>query len=617
MHKKESRNNWIIINIIIFISLIFFFRNVVAPSIEPKEVPYSQLIEAIEEQNVAEASIGESKINWKQKDSEQAMVTTRIPGIDESELVAKLRESGAEFSGVISSNLWSTFLVWILPTIIFGLIWFFIIRRMGSGQQQFLSFGKSGAKLYNKGSVKINFSDVAGVDEAIAELKEIVDFLRNPSKYKALGGRIPRGVLLTGPPGTGKTLLSRATAGEAGVPFYSMSGSQFVEMFVGLGAARVRDLFNQAKKNAPCIVFIDEIDTVGRARGGVVMGGLQEQEQTLNQLLTEMDGFDPSKGVIIMAATNRPDMLDPALLRPGRFDRQIVLDKPDMKGREEILKVHAKEVKLIHNINLHTIAARTPGFAGAELANLINEAALLAARQGKQAVEMSDLEEAIDRVMIGLERKSRALSDEEKNTVAHHEMGHALVALLLPHVDPLHRVSVIPRGTAALGMTQQLPLQDRYLYTEEELEDKIAVLLGGRAAEELFCGQVSTGAQNDLYLATQIARHMICDFGMSKKLGPLALSDYGDLFQSGYRNPFQGKQYSEETARDIDEEIHAVVIKNYKRAQALLEANREFLETITKELKERESMDGIELRRKLEEAKAAKLMPPESTDTLF
>jgi cell division protease FtsH len=555
---------------------------------------------------VAEAQISETDIIWKTRDEGKLMISTRLPGIDDSELIGQLRQSGAEFTGNIPSKFWSTVLSWVIPIALFALLWYFLIGRVG-GRQQFLGFGRSKARVYNRGSVNVTFDSVAGVDEAKAELQEVVDFLKNPKRYQALGGRIPKGVLLVGPPGTGKTLLARATAGEAGVPFFSMSGSEFVEMFVGVGAARVRDLFEQAKKNAPCIVFIDEIDTIGKQRGGAMAFRHEEQEQTLNQLLTEMDGFDPSQGVIIMAATNRPDVLDPALLRPGRFDRQIVVDKPDMKGREEILKVHARGVKLALDVDLHTIAARTPGFAGAELANVINEAALLAARRGKPAVEMAELEEAVDRVMAGLERRSRALSEEEKRTVAYHEMGHALVGLLLPHADPVHRVSIIPRGTAALGMTLQLPLQDRYLFSKEELEDKIAVLLGGRAAEEIALGRISTGAQNDLYQATQLARRMVHDFGMSEKLGPLTFSDGSNPFVAGNEPGLWGKQYSEETARAIDAEVHAIVERNYQRVKALLQENEGILKEFAQELEQRETIQGTELREKLAERTKAEL----------
>jgi len=569
----------------------------------PERVSYSRFLEAVENREVIEARIGESEIRWKQRGTGQWWVSTRIPGVDDAEIVEQLGQSGAEITGEVSSGIWPLVLSWGIPLALLAVFWFLIFGRMG-GRQQFLTFGRSQARVYRKGMVDVNFNDVAGVDEAKAELQEVVDILRNPARYQALGGRIPKGILLVGAPGTGKTLLARATAGEAGVPFYSISGSEFVQMFVGVGAARVRDLFEQAKNDAPCLVFIDEIDTIGKLRGGATLvGGHEEREQTLNQLLSEMDGFDPSRGVIIMAATNRPDLLDPALMRPGRFDRQVVVDKPDMKGREEILKVHARGVVLAPEVDLHAIAAQTPGFAGAELANVINEAALLAARHGKQSVEMADLQEAIDRVMSGLERKSRILSDEEKEIVAHHEMGHALVALLLPHTDPVRRVSIIPRGTAALGMTLQLPLQDKYLYLREELEAKLAVLMGGRVAEELCFGRISTGAQNDLYQATQLARRMVRDFGMSERAGPLTFGDEADPFL-GRGAAFPGqKEYSEETARILDEEVKALVECNYQRAATLLETNKEALETLAKELKGKETLEGTELRDRLKELK--------------
>jgi len=591
---------------ILAIALLLLLQYMVFAPAAPKKAPYSQFLDNLSQGNIAQAQIGEHEIRWKMKDSDQWMISTRIPGMDDSEILDLLRQSGAEFTGYVSSKFWSTLLSWLVPLGLLALIWALSVGRL-PGRRSFLSFGRSGARVYNKGSVEVNFDSVAGVDEAKAELREIVDFLKNPAKYQALGGRIPKGILLVGPPGTGKTLLARATAGEAGVPFYSISGSEFVEMFVGVGAARVRDLFEQAKKNAPCIIFIDEIDTIGKRRGGALsVGGHEEREQTLNQLLTEMDGFDPSQGVIIMAATNRPDVLDPALLRPGRFDRQIVVDKPDMRGREEILKVHARKIKLSPKVDLHTIAARTPGFAGAELANVINEAALLASRRNKQMVEMEDLEEAIDRVMAGLERKSRVLSEREREIVAHHEIGHALLALLLPHADPVHRVSIIPRGTAALGMTLQLPLQDRYLFTREELEDKLTVLLGGRAAEEICFGQVSTGAQNDLYQATQMAQRMVRDFGMSDRLGPLTFSNGQDPFLGNPPAviPWE-RQYSEETARAIDEEVRRLVTQNYERAKKLLQENRELLESLARELKEKETLEGSELRHRVEQARQA------------
>ncbi|MBI2197485.1 MAG: ATP-dependent metallopeptidase FtsH/Yme1/Tma family protein [Candidatus Rokubacteria bacterium] len=450
--------------------------------------------------------------------------TTRIPGVDDSTLLKELEAHKVEFSGRIENTFWRDLLFgWIMPLAIMAGIWMFLMRRIGGGTTQALSFGRSKAKIYDRKELKTSFADVAGVEEAKAELMEVVDFLKNPKKYQRLGGRIPKGVLLVGSPGTGKTLLARAVAGEADVPFFFLSGSEFVEMFVGVGASRVRDLFEQAKEKAPCIVFIDELDAIGKTRGGAggFVGGHDEREQTLNQLLAEMDGFDSSKGVIIMAATNRPEVLDAALLRAGRFDRQVVVDKPDVRGREAILAVHARNVTLAPQVDLHVIAARTPGMAGADLANIINEAALLAARKGKEAVEMADLEEAIDRVIGGLERKSRVLSEKERDIVAHHEIGHALVASSLPHADPVHKVTIIPRGVSALGATYQLPLEDRYLLTRSELEDRIAVLLGGRAAEEAVYAEISTGAHNDLERSTEIARLMVMQYGMSDKLGPM------------------------------------------------------------------------------------------------
>jgi len=600
--KQEKQWRFSISYIISMVIFLLLLQQFIVPLAAPQKVPYSQFLSALDNKNVAEAQIGETEIVWKTKDEGRLMQSTRLPGVDDSELIGQLRQSGAEFTGNIPSKLWTNILSWVVPIALFALIWYLLIGRVG-GRQQFLSFGRSQARVYNRGSVNVNFNSAAGVDEAKAELQEVVDFLKNPKKYQALGGRIPKGILLVGPPGTGKTLLARATAGEAGVPFFSMSGSEFVEMFVGVGAARVRDLFEQAKKNAPCIVFIDEIDTIGKQRGGVMAFRHEEQEQTLNQLLTEMDGFDPSQGVIIMAATNRPDVLDPALLRPGRFDRQVVVDKPDMKGREDILKVHARGVKLAPEVNLHTIAARTPGFAGAELANVVNEAALLAARRGKDAVEMAELEEAVDRVMAGLERRSRALSADEKKRVAYHEMGHAMLGMLLSHADPVHRVSIIPRGTAAIGMTLQLPLQDRYLFTREELEDKIAVLLGGRAAEEIAFGQISTGAQNDLYQATQLARRMVRDFGMSEKLGPLTFGDGSNPFLPVSEPNLWGRQYSEDTARAIDAEVHALIERNYQRAKSLLKENEQLLKELSGELEQKETIQGAELKERLAKTK--------------
>ncbi|MFQ5883089.1 MAG: ATP-dependent zinc metalloprotease FtsH [Candidatus Methylomirabilales bacterium] len=500
--------------------------------------------------------------------------------------------------------MWKEFLFgWILPVALMAGIWVLLMSRIGGGPTQALTFGRSKAKIYDRKELKTTFADVAGVDEAKAELMEVVDFLRDPNKYQRLGGRIPKGVLLVGPPGSGKTLLARAVAGEANVPFFYISGSDFVEMFVGVGAARVRDLFEQAKNNAPCIVFIDELDAIGKVRGGTVgaIGGHDEREQTLNQLLVEMDGFDSSKGVIIMSASNRPEVLDAALLRAGRFDRQVVVDKPDVQGREAILRVHARNVKIAPHVDLRVIAARTPGFAGADLANIVNEAALLAARKGKEAVDLKELEEAIDRVIAGLEKKSRVLSERDRDIVAHHEMGHTLVAASVAHVDPVHKVTVIPRGVGALGMTYQLPTEDRYLLTRAELEDRIAVLLGGRVAEEIVYGEVSTGAHNDLERATDLARAMVTQYGMSQRLGPLTFGNSQQAqFLKGAGYAKEGR-FSEETARLIDEEVRALVERIYDRVREILIRKKELLVRAAEELKRAETLEGEQLRRLLTE----------------
>ncbi len=525
--------------------------------------------------------------------------TTRIPAMDDSQIVKELEAAKVEFSGRIESTFWRDLIFgWVLPLGIMAALWIFLMRRMGGGPTQALSFGRSKAKIYDRKELKTTFADVAGVDEAKAELVEVVDFLTNPKKYQRLGGRIPKGVLLVGPPGTGKTLLARAVAGEADVPFFFLSGSEFVEMFVGVGASRVRDLFEQAKEKAPCIVFIDELDAIGKTRAGSTgfLSGHDEREQTLNQLLAEMDGFDSSKGVIIMAATNRPEVLDPALLRAGRFDRQVVVDKPDVRGREAILRVHARNVTLAPSVDLHVLAARTPGMAGADLANIINEAALLAARKGKDAVDMADLDEAIDRVIGGLERKSRVLSEKERDIVAHHEIGHALVASSVPHADPVHKVTIIPRGVGALGATYQLPLEDRYLLTKSELEDRIAVLLGGRAAEEVVYGEISTGAHNDLERATEMARLMIVQYGMSEKLGPMTFGGGAQsMFLKGAGLP-QDREYSDETALAIDNETRAIIDKIYDRVRDLVSTRKTVLMAAAAELKQRETLEGDRLR---------------------
>ena len=587
------------------------------------EIPMSKFLELVRSDKVEKVALTEKEIRglakpdalpsvpggpgerirqWLGSDNEIRVFTvTRIPGVDEAPLIADLEKHHVEFTGRIESTfVRDLFFGWIIPLGVMVAIWMFLMRRVGGGPTQALSFGRSKHKIFDRKELKTTFADVAGVDEAKAELVEIVDFLKNPKKYQRLGGRIPKGVLLVGPPGTGKTLLARAVAGEADVPFFTLSGSEFVEMFVGVGAARVRDLFEQAKDKAPCIIFIDELDAIGKSRAGSTgfIGGHDEREQTLNQLLAEMDGFDSSKGVIIMAATNRPEVLDQALLRPGRFDRQVVVDKPDLRGREAILRLHARAVVLAPGIDLGVIAARTPGFAGADLANIVNEAALLAARKEKNAVEMADFEEAIDRVVAGLEKKSRVLSEKERDIVAHHEMGHALVATSVAHADPVHKVTIIPRGIAALGMTYQLPTEERFLMTRSELDDRIAVLLGGRVAEELVYGEVSTGAHNDLERASEIARLMVTKYGMSERLGLASYGEHTPLFLKGSGVGGE-REYSEETARAIDEEVRAILERTHDRVRGILTTKKAILVAAAQELKRTETLEGERLRRAL------------------
>jgi len=547
-------------------------------------------------------TITSSSVDWTTT-QDGTFSATLPPGFDTSTLVTQLQNAHVpQFKGQQPSALASLLLQWVLPFAILALLWVFLIRRVaGGGAASALNLGKNRVKIYDRKEMKTTFSDVAGLDEAVEELKEIVEFLRNPRKYQRLGGRIPKGVLLLGPPGCGKTLLARAVAGEAGVPFFYMSGSEFVEMFVGLGAARVRELFSQAKEKAPCLVFLDELDTIGKSRAGALGGSLgshDEREQTLNQLLVEMDGFDTSKGVILMAATNRPDVLDPALLRPGRFDRQVVVDRPDLRGREAILNVHTRGVAMDPKVDLRVLAARTPGFTGADLANVVNEAALLAARREKNSVGMEELEEAIDRVVAGLERKSRVLSEKEKVRVGAHEMGHAVVGLRLTNIDPVHRVTIIPRGMGALGITMTRPLEDRYLMTEPELKDRLAFALGGRSAEEIMFGEISTGAQNDLEQATEVARAMVVDFGMSPKLGPLSFGSNGFRSREG-RILFPGErpEMSDDTARLVDEEVARLVNEAHDRATAILTKDRDLLEKLAGVLVEREVIEGKQLRR--------------------
>ncbi|MFC4521550.1 ATP-dependent zinc metalloprotease FtsH [Cupriavidus pinatubonensis] len=529
--------------------------------------------------------------------------------VNDPNLVQELEAAKVRFVGQADNKWIGALLSWVVPAMLFFAVWSFLIKRMGGAAGGMMELGKSKAKVYMQKETGVTFADVAGIDEAKEELAEIVNFLKDPQRYRRLGGKIPKGVLLLGAPGTGKTLLAKAVAGEAGVPFFSMSGSEFVEMFVGVGAARVRDLFNQAETKAPCIIFIDELDALGKTRALGAVTGNDEREQTLNQLLVEMDGFDTNKGVIIMAATNRPEILDPALLRPGRFDRHIALDRPDLKGREQILKVHIKNVVLAPTVELKKLAARTPGFAGADLANLVNEAALLAARKGKDAVEMTDFDEALDRIVGGLEKKNRVMNAQEKETIAYHEAGHAIVAELRPRADRVSKVSIIPRGVAALGYTQQTPTEDRYLLKESELLDRLDVLLGGRIAEKIVYGDVSTGAQNDLQRATDMARQMITQFGMSEQLGLATYEDMPNpLFNGTGMIPRDRKEYSEETARTIDAEVRKILADASERVRQTLLSHRHKLDALAKLLLEREVVGRSDLELLLSE-KATQLLP--------
>jgi cell division protease FtsH len=556
-----------------------------------QKISYSDFINKVASDQVQTVLIKDRLITGTFQNGEQ--FETFAP--DDNELVKMLREHNVQiYAKPPEQNPWylQILISW-LPMILLIGIWIFFMRQMQGGSGKAFSFGKSKAKLLTQDQHKVTFKDVAGVEEAKEELEEIIEFLKDPHKFQKLGGKIPKGVLLVGPPGTGKTLLAKAVAGEAGVPFFTISGSDFVEMFVGVGASRVRDLFEQGKKNAPCIIFIDEIDAVGRHRGAGLGGGHDEREQTLNQLLVEMDGFESTEGVILIAATNRPDVLDPALLRPGRFDRQVVVPRPDYKGRLEILKVHASRTPLADDVDLEVIAKGTPGFAGAELANLVNEAALLAARKNKDKISMLEFEEAKDKVMMGKERKSMVISYEEKENTAYHEAGHAIVAKFIPGSDPVHKVSIIPRGMA-LGVTQQLPKDDKYMYTKEYLEGRLAVLMGGRAAEVLIFNRYTTGAGNDIERATDIARNMVCSWGMSEKLGPLAFGKKDEAIFLG-KELSTHKNFSEKTAVMIDEEVKGIVTNSYRRALNILEEHTELLHAVSKLLLEKETIDGKEI----------------------
>jgi cell division protease FtsH len=560
------------------------------PSSKAKAVSYSEFLAMVRADQVAEVAVAEQRIRGTLKEGNQPFETMRI---EDPRLLEELERHGVKFTGAVETSWWTNMMGWLLPLFIMILAWSVMLRRMSPGQGA-LSFGRSRAKIYAEHDVKVTFADVAGIDEATEELREIVEFLRNPKKYTNLGGRIPKGVLLLGPPGTGKTLLARAVAGEAHVPFFSLSGSEFVELFVGVGAARVRDLFAQAESRAPCIIFIDELDALGKMRVPSALGTHEEREQTLNQLLAEMDGFDPRKGVIVLAATNRPEVLDPALLRAGRFDRQIVVDRPDVRGREAILHLHARSVKLGPDVDLKVVAARTAGFAGADLANLVNEATLLAARKDRAEVLMTDFEEAIDRLLAGLKRK-RVMSSHEREMVAYHEAGHAIVASVLPDVDPVHKISIVQRGYEALGHTLQLPAEERYLVTRRALLNQLAVLLGGRSAEEIIFQEISTGAQNDLQRATDLARSMVAEYGMSEALGPVA-------FKSRSRQRFlevpglEPEPFAEDTARQIDAEIKQLLVEAHARASDILRERRGVLEVLAARLMEQEVVEGADVR---------------------
>ena len=561
-------------------------------------ISYSEFKQKVAEGAVGKLTIGPENITGtlkgKESKPDQQFATVRV---DDPGLVKELDDRKVDYSGRYDSKLLGTILTWVLPLAIMVLIWRFAMKRMGPGQGV-MSFAKSKAKLFAESETKVTFADVAGIDEAKEELREVVEFLKTPDKFQKLGGKIPKGVLLVGPPGTGKTLLAKAVAGEAKVPFFSISGSEFVEMFVGVGASRVRDLFSQASGQAPCIIFIDELDALGKARGMNVFGGNDEREQTLNQLLVEMDGFESNKGVIIMAATNRPEILDPALLRPGRFDRHVLVDRPDINGREAILKIHSRNVLLGPDVDLRKIASLTPGFVGSDLANLVNEAALLAARKDKETVGPSEFDEAIDRLVGGLEKKNRVMNAQEKEIVAFHESGHAIVAESVKHADPVAKISIIPRGIAALGYTQQQPTEDRHLLTRPELLDRLAVLLGGRVAEELVFGDVSTGAQNDLQRATDIARSMVAEYGMSDRLGLVTYeSRRQPIFPPEGYSP--NKTYSETKATQIDEEVSRVMAEAHERVRKILSERRKVLDDLAHLLSEQEMVQGEELRKML------------------
>ena len=595
-HKKRQISlGYIAIALLLIFGLQFLFVRGTS-----SEIPYSEFKQYLELGMLGDLVVSQTDIRGvivRSETDKQSFVTNRV---EDPDLVKQLEEKGVGFTGRPANSFFGTILSWILPLLIIFAIWNFTMRRMSIGGPGILNVGQSKARLVaDEEAKKTSFRDVAGIDEAKEELNEVVEFLKNPTKFEDLGGHMPKGVLLVGAPGTGKTLLAKAVAGEAGVPFFHISGSEFVEMFVGVGAARVRDLFAQAKGKAPCIIFIDELDALGKVRGFNPIGGHDEREQTLNQLLVEMDGFNTRAGVIIMGATNRPEILDPALLRPGRFDRQVVVDRPDLIGREEILKIHSQGVKLNKNVDLKIIASRTPGMVGADLANIINEAALLAARRVKKSVTMDELDEAIDRVVAGLEKKKRLISPKEKKIVAYHEAGHAVVAETLPNTDVVHKISIVPRGIAALGYTIQLPTEDRYLMTKSELEDRLAVLLAGRVTEEQVFGDVSTGAQNDLMRATDIARAMVKEYGMSGKMGLATYDRPRNPFLTGDNWTSTEREYSEKVAADIDEEVKRILDDTHDKTRKIIEEKREIIDSLAKLLLEKEVVDREEFKKLL------------------
>ncbi|MCX5839437.1 MAG: ATP-dependent zinc metalloprotease FtsH [Deltaproteobacteria bacterium] len=593
----ERKHKFSIGYVLLGVWVVLIVQSYIASMFAYRVIPYSQFLSLLKEGKITEVAITANQIQGKMKADGDVPGETkgfRTIRVD-PELSTLLDQYKISFKGEIESTFLKDLLSWILPIILFVGIWYYMMKRIGGQQAGFMTLGKNKAKIYMENELNVAFDDVAGVDEAKQELVEVIEFLKTPAKFTELGGKIPKGILLVGPPGSGKTMLAKAVAGESGVPFFSISGSEFVEMFVGMGAARVRDLFDQAKQKAPCIIFIDELDALGKARGFSAVGGHDEREQTLNQLLVEMDGFDTKVGVILMAATNRPEILDPALLRPGRFDRHVLVDRPDKVGRKEILRVHMKKIKAGPDADLELLANMTPGMVGADLANLVNEAALLAVRRNKKEVGLAEFEEAVERIIAGLEKKNRLINPKERETVAYHEMGHAMVALSLPGTDPVQKISIIPRGISALGYTMQVPTEDRFLMKKTELLNKIASLLGGRAAEEIIFGDISTGAHNDLARATDIARSMIREYGMSATLGQVYLSPekrprYLDM------ETREGGDYSEATAEMIDREIREIIASEYARALDILRSRKDILVEGARLLLEKEKIDGEEIR---------------------